>query len=92
MTHLKETDKNGWIPAETPPGDAQEVWVVLEHTYPSDYLEYGVARYICVEGECHWCAAHYGYLGWEKYSDGHGGSSLYRVAAWQPVRPYGRKR
>lgn len=27
----------------------------------------------------------YGYLEWDRYSNGHGGCSLYRVEAWMPI-------
>ena len=81
---------DGWIPVEEClPEDGTDVLVVLKPTYESDYIEYSIARYLRFENdEAHWCDNHYGYLEWEKYSDGHGGSSWYRVVAWQKLDSY----
>lgn len=81
---------DGWIPAkERLPEDGTDVLVVLKPTYESDYIEYSIARYLRFENdEAHWCDNHYGYLEWKKYSDGHGGSSWYRVVAWQKLDSY----
>ena len=81
---------NGWIPVdELLPEDGMDVLVVLKPTYESDYIEYSIARYLRFENdEAHWCDNHYGYLEWDKYSDGHGGSSWYRVVAWQKLDSY----
>ena len=81
---------DGWIPVEERlPEDGTDVLVVLKPTYESDYIEYSIARYLRFENdEAHWCDNHYGYLEWEKYSDGHGGSSWYRVVAWQKLDSY----
>lgn len=83
-------DKDGWIPVEELlPEDGMDVLVVLKPTYESDYIEYSIARYLRFENdEAHWLDNHYGYLEWEKYSDGHGGSSWYRVVAWQKLDSY----
>lgn len=95
---IKEACKNiirnhvndGWISVEERvPEDGTDVLVVLKPTYESDYIEYSIARYLRFENdEAHWCDNHYGYLEWEKYSDGHGGSSWYRVVAWQKLDSY----
>lgn len=80
-----------WIPVSSGklPDVNREVWVVLKHTYEDDYQEYGVARYIDTgNNEHHWCANHYGYLEWDKYSDGRGGCSRYKVVAWMYIEPY----
>ena len=82
---------DGWIPVEKDlPKNGSEVWVVLESTYGTGYRSYSSARYLYFEnyGESHWCDEHYGYLEWDKYSDGRGGSSQYKVIAWQPIVPY----
>ena len=82
---------DGWIPVEKDlPKNESEVWVVLESTYGTGYRIYSSARYLYFEnyGESHWCDEHYGYLEWDKYSDGRGGSSQYKVIAWQPIVPY----
>ena len=82
---------DGWIPVEKDlPKNPSEVWVVLESTYGTGYRTYSNARYLYFEncGESHWCDNHYGYLEWDKYSDGNGGSSQYKVIAWQSIAPY----
>ena len=84
---IRKHMNDGWIPVEEClPEDGTDVLVVLKPTYESDYIEYSIARYLRFENdEAHWCDNHYGYLEWEKYSDGHGGSSWYRVVAWQKL-------
>ena len=81
---------DSWITVEDRlPEDGTDVLVVLKPTYESDYIEYSIARCLRFENdEAHWCDNHYGYLEWEKYSDGHGGSSWYRVVAWQKLDSY----
>ena len=82
---------DGWIPVEKDlPKNGSEVWIVLESTYGTGYRTYSNARYLYFEncGESHWCDNHYGYLEWDKYSDGNGGSSQYKVIAWQSIAPY----
>ena len=88
---IRKYMNDGWIPVEKDlPKNPSEVWVVLESTYGTGYRTYSSARYLHSEyyGESHWCDNHYGYLEWDKYSDGHGGSSEYKVIAWQPIEPY----
>lgn len=87
---IRKHMNDGWIPAEERlPEDGTDVLVVLKPTYESDYIEYSIARYLRFENdEAHWCDNHYGYLEWDKYSDGRGGSSQYKVIAWQPIVPY----
>lgn len=82
---------DGWISVEKDlPKNGSDVWVVLESTYGTGYRTYSNARYLYFEncGESHWCDNHYGYLEWDKYSDGNGGSSQYKVIAWQSIAPY----
>ena len=87
---IRKHINDGWIPVEEClPEDGTDVLVVLKPTYESDYIEYSIARYLRFENdEAHWCDNHYGYLEWEKYSDGHGGTSWYRVVAWQKLDSY----
>ena len=91
---IRKHMNDGWIPVEEQlPEDGTDVLVVLKPTYESDYIEYSIARYLRFENdEAHWCDNHYGYLEWEKYSDGHGGSSWYRVVAWQKLDSYHTER
>lgn len=78
---------HGWIPcSERLPDTGTEVLVTLGYTYESDYTMYSIARYIRFDDdECHWCDNRYGYLEWDKYSDGRGGNSSYKVIAWMPL-------
>lgn len=87
---IRKHMNDGWISVEERlPEDGTDVLVVLKPTYESDYIEYSIARYLRFENdEAHWCDNHYGYLEWDKYSDGHGGSSWYRVVAWQKLDSY----
>ena len=87
---IRKYMNDGWISVDDNlPEDETDVLVVLKPTYESDYIEYSIARYLRFENdEAHWCDNHYGYLEWEKYSDGHGGSSWYRVVAWQKLDSY----
>ena len=91
---IRKHMNDGWIPVEDGlPEDETDVLVVLKPTYESDYIEYSIARYLRFENdEAHWCDNHYGYLEWEKYSDGHGGSSWHRVVAWQKLDSYHTER
>ena len=87
---IRKYMNDGWISVDDNlPEDETDVLVALKPTYESDYIEYSIARYLRFENdEAHWCDNHYGYLEWEKYSDGHGGSSWYRVVAWQKLDSY----
>lgn len=88
---IRKHMNDDWIPVEKDlPKNESEVWVVLESTYGTGYRTYSSARYLYFENyrEGHWCDEHYGYLEWDKYSDGRGGSSQYKVIAWQPIEPY----
>lgn len=81
--------KRGWMPVtERLPEDERDVLLTLESTNGNGYREYSVRCYIQVfdeDAEKHWFDRQYGYLEWDKYSNGHGGCSLYRVAAWMPI-------
>lgn len=80
-----------WIPVSSGklPDAHRDVWTVLKHTYEDDYKEYSVARYIYTgNDEYHWFDNHYGYLEWDKYSDGRGGCSRYKVVAWMYTEPF----
>lgn len=78
-----------WVPcSERLPEFQKEVLVTLVHTYDEhdDYAEYSIAKRIEFDdGEWHWCDNHYGYLEWDRYPNGHWGSSFYKVVAWTPL-------
>lgn len=76
-----------WIPVTKElPKTSEEVLVTLGYTYESDYTMYSIARYLRFDdGEHHWCDNRYGYLEWDKYSDGRGGNSSYKVIAWMSL-------
>lgn len=64
------------------------VAVDLSITDDGAYREYSVGCYIKVfdeDEEKHWLDRQYGYLEWDRYSNGHGGCSLYKVTAWMPL-------
>ena len=73
------------------PETADDVLVVLAHTYEDDYREYSIARYIEIDDGSHWSESKHGYLEWDRYSDGHAGSSSYKVIAWMPIPTYKEK-
>ena len=73
------------------PETADDVLVVLAHTYEDDYREYSIARYIPFDDGSHWSDSKNGYLEWNKYYDGNGGSSYYKVIAWMPIPTYKEK-
>ena len=85
----KKLETLQWSPcSERLPDTDVQVLVTLGYTYESDYTMYSIARYIHFEnGECHWCDNFYGYLEWDKYSDGRGGDSSRKVIAWCPLPP-----
>ncbi len=90
MCKIDDADsEREWIPVtEKLPEDERNVLLTLESTNGNGYREYSVGCYIQVfdeDTEKHWLDRQYGYLEWDKYSNGHGGCSLYRVTAWMPI-------
>lgn len=88
---LEQDEKeNDWIPvSERLPEDEKEYLVTLEKVYGTPEKLYGIANYLKFGDAGYWNEKKYGYLEWDKYSDGHGGTKMYKVIAWMPLpEPY----
>ena len=86
----QDEKENGWIPvSERLPEDEKEYLVTLEKVYGTPEKLYGIANYLKFGDAGYWNEKKYGYLEWDKYSDGHGGTKMYKVIAWMPLpEPY----
>ena len=88
---LEQDEKeNGWIPvSERLPEDERECLVTLEKVLGTPETLFGIANYLKFDDAGYWNENKYGYLEWDKYSDGHGGTKMYKVIAWMPLpEPY----
>lgn len=88
---LEQDEKeNGWIPvSEGLPEDERECLVTLEKIYGTPEISMGIANYLRFGNDGYWNEKKYGYLEWDKYSDGHGGTKMYKVIAWKSLpEPY----
>lgn len=85
---------NGWIPVrERLPEDEKEYLVTLEKVHGTPEKLYGIANYLKFGDAGYWNENKYGYLEWDKYSDGHGGTKMYKVVAWRSLpKPYRKDR
>ena len=83
-------ERTRWIPvSERLPENEKECLVTLKKTYGMQEVIYGIANYLNFGNAWHWNEKKYGYLEWDKYSDGYGGTKAYRVIAWMPLpEPY----
>lgn len=90
---LEQDEKeNGWIPvSEKLPEDERECLVTLEKVYGTPEIFMGIASYLKFGNDGYWNEKKYGYLEWDKYSDGHGGTKMYKVVAWMPQPELYRK-
>lgn len=88
---LEQDEKeNGWIPvSERLPEDEKEYLVTLEKVYGTPEKLYGIANYLKFGDAGYWNEKKYRYLEWDKYSDGRGGTMMYKVIAWKSLpEPY----
>ena len=88
---LEQDEKeNGWIPvSERLPEDEKEYLVTLEKVYGTPDTFFGIANYLKFGDSGYWNEKKYGYLEWDKYSDRHAGTKMYKVVAWRPLpEPY----
>lgn len=71
------------------PKDEKRYLVTLEKTYGTPDRFLSIANYLKFDGEAYWHDIQYGYLGWDKYTNGAGGTKVYKVIAWMPLpKPY----
>lgn len=90
IENMDDEKENGWIPvSERLPEDERECLVTLEKIYGTPEISMGIANYLKFGDAGYWNEKKYGYLEWDKYSDGHGGTRMYKVIAWMPLpKPY----
>ena len=83
---MDDEKENGWIPvSERLPEDERECLVTLEKIYGTPEISMGIANYLRFGNAGYWNENKYGYLEWDKYSDGHGGTKMYKVIAWMSL-------
>lgn len=86
IENMDDEKENGWIPvSERLPEDEKEYFVTLEKVHGIPEKLYGIANYLKFGNAGYWNEKKYGYLEWDKYSDGHGGTRMYKVIAWMPL-------
>lgn len=86
IENMDDEKENGWIPvSERLPEDEKECLVILGKVYGTPEKLYGIANYLKFGDAGYWNEKKYGYLEWDKYSDGHGGTMMYKVIAWTPL-------
>lgn len=84
--NMDDEKENGWIPvSERLPEDERECLVTLEKIYGTPEISMGIANYLRFGNAGYWNENKYGYLEWDKYSDGHGGTKMYKVIAWMSL-------
>lgn len=89
-TVVEAADRARWIPvSERLPEDERECLVTLKKTYGVPEIFCGIANYLKFGDAGYWNERKYGYLEWDKYSDGNGGTKAYKVIAWMSLpEPY----
>lgn len=88
---LEQDEKeNGWIPvSERLPEDERMCLVTLKKVHGTSEILLGTSNCLRFGDAGYWNEKEYGYLEWDKYSDGHGGTRMYKIVAWRPLpEPY----
>lgn len=86
IENMDDEKENGWIPvSERLPEDEKEYLVTLEKVHGTPEKLYGIANYLKFGNAGYWNEKKYGYFEWDKYSDGHGGTRMYKVIAWMSL-------
>lgn len=71
------------------PKDEKRYLVTLEKTYGTPERFLSIANCLEFDDGKHWCDIKYGYLDWDRYPNGIGGTKAYRVIAWMSIpEPY----
>lgn len=97
LKYSRKIHEAGYAPAkwidvsDRLPETADAVLVVLAHTYDDSFHDYSIAKYIPCDDGSHWADIVRGYLEWDRYPGGYGGSSYYKVVAWVPIPTYKEK-
>lgn len=83
-------ERTCWIPvSERLPEDEGMCLVTLKKTYGLPEIFCGIANYLKFGDAGYWNERKYGYLEWDRYSDGNAGTKAYKVIAWMPLpEPY----
>ena len=89
-TVVEAADRTRWIPvSERLPEDEGMCLVTLKKTYGLPEIFCGIANYLKFGDAGYWNERKYGYLEWDRYSDGNTGTKAYKVIAWMPLpEPY----
>lgn len=98
LRYARKIHEAGYAPAkwigvnDRLPETADAVLVVLAHIYDDSFHDYSIAQYIPSDDGSHWADIVRGYLEWDRYPCGYGGSSFYKVIAWMPIPTYAEKK
>ena len=87
---IERLESTNWIPvSERLPEDERMCLVTLKKVHGTPETLLGIANCLRFGDAGYWNEKEYGYLEWDKYSDGHGGTKMYKVVAWRPFpEPY----
>ena len=87
---IERLESTNWIPvSKRLPEDERMCLVTLKKVHGTPETLLGIANCLRFGDAGYWNEKEYGYLEWDKYSDGHGGTKMYKVVAWRPFpEPY----